>query len=139
MARALLLLVAVLSLEACATAPPPRPPEKPRSGRSWDVAFPREEDAFELHVGDLRLRFPRLTPVRPVGGVEAGESHLGFGIDLLGIGLSFGEDARRTREEPVAPEDAEPRAFRELEQDLERSIERVHEAAERATKDGPAP
>jgi hypothetical protein len=138
-ARALLLLVTVLSLGSCATAPPSRPPQPPRSGRSWDVAFPREDDGFELHVGDVRLRFPRLSPVRPIGGVEAGESNVGFGIDLLGIGVSFDDDVRRAREEPVPPEDAEPRALRELGRDLERSIERVHEAAERAREAGPAP
>lgn len=104
------------------------------------MPFPREDEAFELRVGALRLRFPRLQPVRPIGGLEPGESNAGFGIDLLGIDVSFGDERRAAREEErVAPVDAEPRAFRELERDLERSIERVHEAAERAREGGPAP
>ncbi|MCO5171910.1 MAG: hypothetical protein M9894_36890 [Planctomycetes bacterium] len=138
MARALLTLVSACLVGGggCVVAPPPDRPPPPRGARSWETPpLPRDE-AFELRLGDVVFTFPALSPMLPPGGVERGESFAGVGIDLLGLGVAIRGRARPTPR-PAEPEDAPTRAWRDLRDDLERSLEQVQRAAERHPPESP--
>lgn len=133
-----LVLAASALLGGCVVAPSDRSPPK-RGTRSWETPPPPRDEAFEWRLGGVVITFPALAPMPPPGGVERGESFAGAGIDLLGIGVSTRERARPTPPPPPPPpsEDAPARAWRDLRDDLERSLERARRTAERAPDGAP--